>query len=821
MAKVMKKALAAALTVSLAGTMLTTGAMTASAETSTGVGLAAHALRAYREGWQYVWGGTSEGTVDCSGLIYTYNCAGGNRVEMLASSSEYGYISEGIPRIHGLGLHMPGHVGVYIGGGMAVDARDEYSGVVYHNVYNKSWVEWFKVAGVNYPQNGWVLLDGDSFYYENGQYVVNTTRTIDGITYSFGGDGASDFAPPASAYLATDYSTASASQGVATSYEEESDADEYYEEESEDTQEEESSEEEESVEEYVEESYEEPEESEQSEEVYEESVDTEESTEEASEEVSEASEASEESEESEESDVEFIFSANEQPTEVLGESSEVAYLVEESSQVQTEEVSAEESSEEAVEASETTPVQEEQKPASKVVAEYGDQDYGDSKFVERAQKKLYELGYSSSKPTGYFYEDMIYAVYHFQEMNGLQATGRVDEDTLKKLESGDAVSAFVDLYYGSGDEAIYGEVSALQTRLKELGYFEGEVNGYFGDSTKAAVEQFQGDNDLKKTGDADIATQKKLFKLDAAKKKAEPKAEPAAAPKQEQTIINNTTNNTTNNTDNSKSDNSSSNVTNNYYYYNYYYTQPETENKEPVVTYSAKSDATAKMIERLAQLRYLASAKGNAFDDEVLTAVHLFQRTAGFEEADTMTDEMLEALYAKSAPKSPEYNNLKVGYTGDDVSSLQEKLAKLKYYEGKTTGTYTAALEEAVKRFQKDNGLEETGVADIKTLETLETVSLREESKADNKTASEKYILKTATVADDALSNIAKGSVKAPTASEQKTKANVSNEMPDGTQDTLPFIGLAGAFLALSSALIAVIIAKKRKRANLLNSFED
>ena len=92
--KVMKKVVAAALTVSVAATMLTTGAMTASAETSTGVGLAAHALTAYREGWQYVWGGTSYGTVDCSGLIYTYNYVGGNRVDMLGSSSSWGYVGD-------------------------------------------------------------------------------------------------------------------------------------------------------------------------------------------------------------------------------------------------------------------------------------------------------------------------------------------------------------------------------------------------------------------------------------------------------------------------------------------------------------------------------------------------------------------------------------------------------------------------------------------------------------------------------------------------------------------------------------------------------
>ena len=44
----MKKVVASALSVSLAAAMLTSGTMTASAEASTGVGLSAHALTAYR-----------------------------------------------------------------------------------------------------------------------------------------------------------------------------------------------------------------------------------------------------------------------------------------------------------------------------------------------------------------------------------------------------------------------------------------------------------------------------------------------------------------------------------------------------------------------------------------------------------------------------------------------------------------------------------------------------------------------------------------------------------------------------------------------------
>ena len=176
------------------------------ASNSSGVGLSAHCIKAYNENWQYVYGSATPGYVDCSGLIWTYNGVGGNRCDMLGSSREWGYVSNGIPRIHGLGLHQPGHVGVYIGSNQAIDARGTGYNCVLHNPYSKSWVEWFKISGVSYPNTGWVLLDGKAYYYENGQYIVDTQRTFDNVTYTFNSLGISDILPPDNVYTETDYS---------------------------------------------------------------------------------------------------------------------------------------------------------------------------------------------------------------------------------------------------------------------------------------------------------------------------------------------------------------------------------------------------------------------------------------------------------------------------------------------------------------------------------------------------------------------------------------------------------------------------------------
>lgn len=185
-----KKALAVLASVVIAASSVCAGGISASAASgATGVGLAEHAMEAYYEDWSYVYGGSSEGAVDCSGLFVTYYGVGGNRTNLVGSASEVGYVSNGIPRIHGLGLWQPGHVGIYVGGGMAVDARDEASDMVFHNVSSKSWQKWFKVAGVNYPTTGWQTFEGNRYYYENGQYIVNCTRVIDGKTYTFNSSG--------------------------------------------------------------------------------------------------------------------------------------------------------------------------------------------------------------------------------------------------------------------------------------------------------------------------------------------------------------------------------------------------------------------------------------------------------------------------------------------------------------------------------------------------------------------------------------------------------------------------------------------------------
>lgn len=186
--KLFKKILALAIIATMIICIFAMSTVSSSAS-GTGAGLSEWCLNAYYSKWSYVYGGSTPGTVDCSGLIYSY--AGGHRTgdAQLYNSSYIGYVSNGVPRIHGLGLWKPGHVGVYVGDGMAVDARGSNYGVCYESVYTHGWTKYFKVPGVSYPTTGWVTVNGSKYYYEDGQYVVNTTKTIDGVSYTFAASG--------------------------------------------------------------------------------------------------------------------------------------------------------------------------------------------------------------------------------------------------------------------------------------------------------------------------------------------------------------------------------------------------------------------------------------------------------------------------------------------------------------------------------------------------------------------------------------------------------------------------------------------------------
>lgn len=62
---------------------------------------------------------------------------------------------------------------------------------------------------------------------------------------------------------------------------------------------------------------------------------------------------------------------------------------------------------------------------------------------------------------------------------------------------------------------------------------------------------------------------------------------------------------------------------------------------------------------------------------------------------------------------------LRRGSQGTDVVVLQLKLVKLGYYQERAKGTFGKDTEAALRAFQRDNRLPETGITDEKTLQLL------------------------------------------------------------------------------------------------------
>ena len=118
-----------------------------------------------------------------------------------------------------------------------------------------------------------------------------------------------------------------------------------------------------------------------------------------------------------------------------------------------------------------------------------------SEEIKTYQEILYELGYLTYVPDGIFGRQTQNAVRRFQEQNGLIIDGCLGKTTIGLLTDGTADS----FCFTVGMEGA--DVQRIQERLAHYGYLtEGQVTGYYGDKTKAAVSAFQSRNKLKSDG---------------------------------------------------------------------------------------------------------------------------------------------------------------------------------------------------------------------------------------------------------------------------------------------------------------------------------
>lgn len=287
-------------------------------------------------------------------------------------------------------------------------------------------------------------------------------------------------------------------------------------------------------------------------------------------------------------------------------------------------------------------------------------------------------------------------------LTGEEALGLVDSQV---SGSEGLSSTYPILQVGSRDGDDSGaHVVMLQNRLQQLGYLSGAADGQYGSGTESAVLLFQEANGLTPTGIADDSTQSVLYSTDAKPAPVRATADSDVMHLQQalQTwgfLMGSADGVIGNATETAVAE-----------FKNYIYNT----NKHAYLAYATPAPAAAATPapgeQPVAMDMPLVDNSVNGFDGEI-------------------TDELLK--FASGEYQFQVFQMvLQRSNEGPEVWRLQRRLHQLKYLF-KPDGSFGGLTENALKYFQRKNGLPETGVADQATQELLFST---------NALASEEYV---------------------------------------------------------------------------------
>ena len=333
--------------------------------------------------------------------------------------------------------------------------------------------------------------------------------------------------------------------------------------------------------------------------------------------------------------------------------------------------------------------------------------------VRNLQSKLKALGFYKGTVDGDFGEATEKAVKAFQKQYGLTVDGKVGSATMAKLQTAKATvkptvsptpkatatpSYSTNTYLRNGNSGK--QVKQMQERLISLGYLLGKATSNFDNATEAGVIAFQRRNTSYADGVAGPETLKALYSSSAKK------ASSAAG----------------------------------------------------IIGISLKEGSSEKAAVRLLQqkLKSLGYYKGSvdgSFGSGTSDAVKAFQQKHGLTADGVAGGGTLNRLFSSSAKSAtatatprptakptlrpsptpiPDniyvkvtpapgnlYATLRRGMYGTPVEDLQKALRNQGYFTGKADGYFGEDTENAVKTFQRYNGLTIDGVAGPATLRTL------------------------------------------------------------------------------------------------------
>ena len=316
------------------------------------------------------------------------------------------------------------------------------------------------------------------------------------------------------------------------------------------------------------------------------------------------------------------------------------------------------------------------------------------------ETRLATLGFFDGEPDKKYDDSTVYAVRLFQEENGLKADGVAGEKT-QELLLGVIGTAGGGSVSGGGATGVYrslnlndtgADVTALQQKLKDLGYYDGEVTGSYGRLTKEAVRQYQKKNGLGADG---IAGQKTLAKLFSE---------------------------TTGGTQETPSGDTNSGTT---------------DTSATLMEGSSGVQVTA-LQQKLKDLGYYTGEITGSYGRLTKEAVRLYQKDKNLGADGVAGPKTLAMLNATPSTgtsggsgsgavsdESSKVSNttLRLGSQGTDVKNLQQRLKDLGYLAGSADGVFGSATETALMTFQSSNGLTADGVAGVSTLNKLYAMS--------------------------------------------------------------------------------------------------
>ena len=223
------------------------------------------------------------------------------------------------------------------------------------------------------------------------------------------------------------------------------------------------------------------------------------------------------------------------------------------------------------------------------------------------------------------------------------------------------------------------DVSDLQVRLLELGYYTGAIDGRYASATVDAVQEFQTRHNLPSDGIAGRQTQDMLYSG-------------AALPK---------------------------------------YVTVESAQQEDEYLLLKKGTVgleVRKLQGRLAELGYYAGGMDGIYGETTVDAVKAFQRNNGLSGDGQAGAQTQTKLYASTARYANHpvatadpgaARTLSLGMSGNDVYALQLRLIELRYLSGVADGVFGEETKNALIAFQKNNNLTADGNAGSTTLRKL------------------------------------------------------------------------------------------------------